>query len=80
MGIEKRYTRRQVCELLSCGESWLDNLIARGVVGYGHRDPGGRRIYWWESQIEDAQRKLRASAVPATPDTWPPHHLKRRAG
>ena len=51
MALTRRVTARQVAKALCLKPSWFGELQRRGVLPRGHTDPGGRRRWFTEAEV-----------------------------
>lgn len=58
MEIDRRVSRREFAKAIGCGITWFRTLERRGLVPPGRRDPGGKRLWWRESQVRDTLDRL----------------------
>lgn len=62
-GFDRRVGQREFESVLGCKTSWFGELERRGVVPPAHRDPGGKRKWWFASEVTQA---LEGLGKPAT--------------
>ena len=63
--LERRIYRSEFAEALGYSLSWFRTLEKRGAIPRGRRDPGGKRLWWPESQARATIAKLNESAEQA---------------
>jgi hypothetical protein len=63
MTIERRVYRAELQATLGYGPTWFRTLQKRGVIPAGHRDPGGRREWYVESEARAIVEKLTSQAA-----------------
>ena len=62
----RRVYAPELRDRLGVGETWLRRLETTGRIPPGRTDPGGKRKFWLEEEIEPVIRGVRSteSAVP----------------
>ena len=65
-GLNRRVYRREFESLLGYGTTWFAELRRKGVIPPGYTDPGGKRLWWHESEVRETLDKLSARAERAT--------------
>lgn len=63
--IERRIWRREFREALNIGPTWFATLQKRGVVPKGHRDPGGVREWFTETEVRETLERLKGPRAAA---------------
>jgi hypothetical protein len=58
MAIERRIYRRELRTALGFGETWFREMQRRGLIARGHRDPGGKREWWKETEARAIVQRL----------------------
>jgi hypothetical protein len=48
----RRVYRRELRQRLGVGDTWLRELIKRGIVPAPHKDPGGKRDWWLDAEAD----------------------------
>jgi hypothetical protein len=60
---DRRVYRREFETVLGYGTTWFRTLEKRGVIPAGRTDPGGKRKWWFASEVQATSEKLTGSAV-----------------
>jgi predicted DNA-binding transcriptional regulator AlpA len=55
---DRRVFRREFAATLGCGITWFRTLEKRGTIPQGKRDPGGKRVWWYASEVRDTLSRL----------------------
>jgi len=63
MAIERRVYRPELRKALGYGDTWYRILQRRGTIPVGHRDPGGKREWFTESEARAIVKRLTSSAT-----------------
>jgi hypothetical protein len=63
--LERRVYRRELRNTLGFGETWYAVLQRRGIIPVGHRDPGGKREWFTESEARAIVERLTQAATGA---------------
>jgi hypothetical protein len=66
---DRRVYRREFLGLLGIGPTWFRQLVVRGTIPAGRRDPGGKREWWSASEVRSTLEAMAQAAQrsPATP-------------
>lgn len=75
---DRRVYRREFCEILGYRIGWMRAQEKRGAIPPGRRDPGGKRLWWFESEVREVIARLAASPH-AAPQPGPPQVAKKAA-
>jgi len=59
MALDRRVFGREFRDALGVGGTWFRTLQQRGVIPRGRTDPGGRRQWWTESEVNAALTALK---------------------
>ena len=54
MALDRRVFGREFRDALGVGGTWFRTLQERGVLPRGRTDPGGRRQWWTEAEVNAA--------------------------
>jgi hypothetical protein len=59
----RRVYAREFKARLGCGDTWLRELELRGQIPKARKDPGGKRKWWTEAEVEAVVRGSRTQAA-----------------
>lgn len=59
---DRRVYQREFEHVLGCGSTWFRELQKRGMVRPGRRDPGGKRNWWYASEVARTLETIGAGA------------------
>jgi hypothetical protein len=59
----RRVYKREFCERLGVKPAWFDVLRGTGVIPAARRDPGCKRLWWTDAQVDAV---ILGEAVPTT--------------
>jgi predicted DNA-binding transcriptional regulator AlpA len=63
---DRRVYRREFLTLVGCGTTWFRQLMERGTIPRGHRDPGGKRDWWRASEVRATLDAMQSAAERST--------------
>jgi hypothetical protein len=55
---DRRVYRREFAAALGYGITWFRHLEKQGTIPAGRRDPGGKREWWFASEVHATLAKL----------------------
>jgi len=59
---DRRVYRSEYQRLIGCGATWFRELVRRGTIKPGRRDPGGRREWWTASEVRANLERMAKAA------------------
>jgi hypothetical protein len=60
---DRRVFQREFERVLGCRTTWFRSLELRGAIPPARRDPGGKRKWWYASEVERALQDLGRAAA-----------------
>jgi predicted DNA-binding transcriptional regulator AlpA len=64
-GTSRRVYKPELMRRLGYGETWFRRKQLDGTIPSGYRDPGGKRVWWPQEEVDVSFERLQAQAVPA---------------
>jgi predicted DNA-binding transcriptional regulator AlpA len=57
--LDKRINTKEVFERYKMGKTQLKNAVKNGAFPKPHKLAGGRKNYWWESELLEYEKKYK---------------------